>query len=836
MRLMSGILLAGVVAGGSANAAPGPIASIRGDLDGNGSIGAAELTADGVLHIRDGARADLKVAKAARAARIAIAGSGKTTQLVVDVDLGNRREGVVVGHTTSWYVVTKFALGPVGLDGEYGVEVDATPAGVLRYQSRFDVRRCDATPAYLFAEKLRGAAFEKLDRIPTGVPASAPILTARLDRDPAPEPLVFQAKAASHQVGTSNAGELGIPHELDDGKLATQWREDLASGAEGQFFTFRARVDKQHARQLRIVPGDPRSLRRMRAVARPHWIAIATPHGAWRVEVPMSANEPLGAAYVVDLPPEAGDCVTVVIESVQGRGPTSIAELGVYAEGERSLGGETTLARIVAEGDGDTTAAAAALARRGAAAVAAIDAQLAASTDAGARRRLIKALAKIVDPSAATSLARAASEGWVRDRDLIDVIHALGANGQRAALADLAGRGGVALAARIEAAHQLVPTGDGMTALVGLAGKGPRALRKKVIERLALAPANQLVQTALAESSASAAGDVWRAATRAVRTQPNQRAAVVAAMLSALPNATDYDRRYRLVDGIATLGNPEALATLAEVLHALPDDATSAALRQVAIQGVASAARPEATPLVIAGARDRDPGVRLAALAALASTDHDPAGPWHLGDGPNGIDRVIVNAMTDAWPEVRRRAASALGTRCQRPGPARALFEAVSRDKTLAVRHDALVALVQCKAAGIHELLPFVWNSDKHPLELREHAVGLVVQLEDRELAGDLVQQFARWHGAALESNDALQLAIAAAPTLGLMRPAGAARVLLSAIDDEAFPDLVTAAVLALGELGPACPASARHKLEVLARSDSRASIAAKRALARCGR
>ena len=95
---------------------------------------------------------------------------------------------------------------------------------------------------------------------------------------------------------------------------------------------------------------------------------------------------------------------------------TAIAELEVFAEGERSGGGDALLAHVVAEGAAGATTAAATLARRGAAGAAAIDTELAATSDAGARRRLIRALAGINDPAAVPALARAASAGWVRDQ------------------------------------------------------------------------------------------------------------------------------------------------------------------------------------------------------------------------------------------------------------------------------------------------------------------------------------------------------------------------------------------------------------------------------------
>lgn len=830
--MRAGLSLILLVLAGPARAAP--VASLAEDVDGNGTADPIELAADGTLTIAGTA---VKIAPAASRARILSARVPGGPQLVVDVTHGQAREGVVLDRKGGWHVVTRFALGGVGLDREYGVEVDATPAGIYRYQTTGRVQRCDDQPAYLFGERLEGTSWKRLDKLPTGVAPGTPSLPARLDTTPAAAPLVFQAKGTSHQLGASDAGGLAIPRELDDGKPETQWREELTSAGEGQFFTFRARVEHQPPSQLRIVPGDPTSAARSKAAGRPRLLAVVGKQGAWRFDVPaFSANEPLGAAYVVDLPAALGDCVTVVIEGANGSGPTTIAELEIYAEGERGGGGEAVLARVIAEGKGGEAAAAQTLAKRGAAGAAALDAELAKTTDAATRRRLVQALVKIVDPAAAASLVRAATEGWVRDRDLIDVIGALALNGQTAALRDLAARGGLPVAVRVAAARRIPAAGAGFTALVELAGKGPREVRKEVIERLATAPLEQLLTAAAGQPIAATAGDLWRASTRAARSNVAARPAVVGAMLAALASATDYERRYRLIDGIASHGDAAALATLADLLRGLPADAEGAALRQVAIRGLASSPRSDGTPLVINSTRDPDPGVRLAALAALADTSAPgPSGsPWTGAGGPDEIDRVIINAMVDRWPEVRRRAATALGARCQRPGPAKSLFEAVSRDKDLDVRGDALLGLVSCRATGVEQLLPFLWNGAKHPLVLRERAIALVVQLGDLQLASTLVKQFRRWRGQALESAEAVQLAIASAATISLMRAPGAADALLAALDDLAFPELVGAAALALGELGPACPARARAKLLALSRSDDQASVAAKRAVARC--
>src|SRR4029453_17886692 len=99
--------------------------------------------------------------------------------------------------------------------------------------------------------------------------------------------------------------------------------------------------------------------------------------------------------------------------------------------------------------------------------------------------------------------------------------------------------------------------------------------------------------------------DLWRAMTRSVRHTPANRAPVLAAMLAALPAAADYERRYRLIDGIAALGDAAALKTLDALLRGLHASPEAAALRQVAVRAIASAPRPDAIGFVVDAARDR---------------------------------------------------------------------------------------------------------------------------------------------------------------------------------------------------------------------------------------
>ena len=824
-RLVAGTLLALT---GAASAAP--IASATGDVDGDGTTETLELSADGIMTVGGKLAGGIKVAPSATKGRIAASKSKTGPAILVDVTSPSGREAVVLDHPGDvWRVATRFPLGGVGLDEDYGVEIDAMPIGIVRYQSRAGLRRCDAQPALLFAEGWSGTKFQRLSKLPTGVPSGAPVIAAKLDADPAPPPVVFRARVASHQPGAGDAGGLGQPTELDDAKPDTAWREELSSDGEGQFFTFETKIGAAKAKLLRVVAA-PKPANRVKR------LGVVSAQGAWHVDVPDAAP---GSAYIADLPEAIAGCVTVVVEATYGPagGQTAIAELDVFADGERAGGGDAMLVKAVADGGDGANSAAQALARRGAAGASAIDSELLRTQDAGARARLVHALVPIKDPAAGPPLVRAAAMKWVRDKDLIATIDAIGALGMYPELAQLAGKASLEMDARVAAVKRIGVGPNELPLLVDLAGKGQRELRRAVIERLTNIATDQLVERAAQQSRPTAAGDLWRAVTRRARANAGERAAALAALVAALPAATDYERRYRIIDGIATLGDAAAIARLDAILKAMPAGAETSALRQVAIRAIGTEPRTEALGLVLGYAQDPDPGVRLAVLSALSGAASDPASPWHSSGAPDGIDRAIINALAgDRWPEVRRRAATALGARCTRPGPAAALTDAVVKDANVDVRRDSLIALVDCHAPGVAELLVKLWDDSKAPLEVRTQAVDLAVALGDPKLGAALVGKFSRWRGAAIESAEALALAQSAAASIARLHAPGAAQALIAALDDSAFPEIVGAAAQALGALGPDCPPAAKAKLAAIGGGDDQAAPAAKRAAQQCGR
>ncbi|HEX4450167.1 MAG TPA: HEAT repeat domain-containing protein [Kofleriaceae bacterium] len=792
----------------SAVAAAAPFAGIDATLDGKPAHVAVD---DGALKVDGAVVAQLgKFASASVDARD-VPGRGATILVTVD-----HREAIGFEKHGAWKQVFRLPIGPANEDGDYGIAVALLPSGIHRYQTRPGLHRCDGKPALFFAEGWNGTKFVRLASVATELDPDASTIAATPGATASPPPLLFHASIASREPGAGDVASLIVPSELDDGDPATAWLD--AGNAVGQFFTFDARIAAKASELVVIAASKGKP-------AAPTELAIVGTNRSFRVTLPALAP---GAAATIELPQPIGDCVSVVIDSP---GPAAIAELDVYADGERAGGGEAMLAQAIAAGVDGTQAAERALATRGPAAVTAIEAELAKATDANAKARLVHALIANTDPSAGPALANAARELRLRDSDLAALLESLGKHGQLQTLAELAATHELGEPARIAAVTAIsAAPGDHAALLIPLAGNGPPGLRRAVIHALSAVSLDALIAAANAVQAAPASGDLWRAITRRGLIGSSEHAPALAAELAALPAATDYERRYRLVDGIATLGDAAALAQLATVVHAITNGAEHAALAQVAAHGLASAPRAEALPLVIELSRDPDPGVRLAALSAFVGD------AWQGSDA--AIDTALATALaSDTWPEVRRHAAEVLGNRCARSAPARALATSVGRDPELDVRDAALVALVQCKAPGTAALLAMVWDDAKLPMPLRQRAVDLAANLGDVALGAKLVGKLASWRGAAIESADALALAQSAAYTIGRLAPPGAADALLAALADSAYPEIVAAAAAGLGLLGPACPRQALSQLRALSQNDEQQiALAAKRAMAQCGR
>lgn len=855
------------------------LAQIEEDVDGDGALDRVSVASTGELVIHGSRptvlplRPDLvRAAVAAKRVRAV------PTLVVTTTSPTDERTFVFVRDGDNWRELTNERTGPVGEDGEYAIALAADETGVLRYQTRPGLRRCDGKPGYLFAEGWNGKRFQRLSKIPANVTANSPVIAARAEPSAPPAPLLYQARTASHQTGAADAAALTVPTEISDGAATTFWREGFSGSAgEGQFFTFEPRTRDARANRIRIVPGNPTTARTMRAFNRPRRIAIVGASRAWHIDLPDAAAAPLGTAYVADLPSPIDGCVTIILESTYGppNGTTAIAELAVFAEAERNGDGEAALARAIGDGADGVNAAGRALAHRGASAVAAIDQELQRAADAPTRHRLARALIGIQDPAAGPSIARALTDGAVHERDVQQAVRALAAMGHSAHLHQVVSRNDLALPTRVAAARALA----GDDKLVGLAGQGPHPLRRAVVEAMSAIAVPVLVAAARDATTPAAAGDLWRAVTRPALTATNaERADAVTAMLAELSSASDYELRYRLVEGVATLGDATALEALQTQLSQLPQhhtratratraaqdvraaQATRAALGHVAARAIARHPRPDAATLLLWLVAKPDPGVRAEALSALGEiafhrANAIPGRKLHsavprrglsmvteVRDAPDRvqyeIDRAVATALaSDRWPEVRRDAARAFSKRCAGPHFARHLTRSVRRDPDLGVRRAALSALVECRAARTGELLATMWSDPKHPLALRRHAIDLSAVLKDRATSALLATAFDNWRNGAAESDADLALAQSAALALGRLAPPGAAAALLRALTAANVPDLVAAAASGLGAMGPSCPASARRRLQSLAQAAAQqVRVAAAQAAVQCGK
>lgn len=769
------------------------------------------------------------------------AGSGRGRPYVVAVaQIGRAWEAVALRWDKgAMKELWRGPVGPAGDDGEYEVWIEARPSGLVRWQHRSDLDRCDGAPVELFREAWDDATARWKPARPS---VRFPDVTATVKAVPSASLGAgwYRATAVTTAAGAGDAGQLVAPRVLEDGDPRTLWKEDRGGDGTGELFTFRTTMKGGKAAALRVVPG-PGAGNRVRA------LTVLGKGAAYKVELP---DAPPGDAVVATFPSPIEGCVTVAITAVDRKGAgnvTSLAELGVIADVELAPGGaEALLAQQVAKGGLAGESAARALAGRGASAVQALTAAL-DQADATSRPRILAALGKLRHPAVIEPVARALAMGDLPEGDrkaTAEMLASLGPDGEHA-LARVVADPKLAYpsmksdeASRLAAAEVLARTQP--LRLLEVAGQGSRGFRAAIVELAAGAGLPALLAWQRGEHhapdaeppSADARADVWRAIARAAHgASAEPRAEAARAMLadleatSAMKPGEAYELRYRLVAGLGATGGDAELRGLVAWLGRAGDHAHARALRRVAANALGVNASTEARQALAALAADRDAGTRLAAVRALAEEGDDDAG-----------DREIATILAgDAWPELRRAAASALGVRCQRRGPRDALDAALERDADLAVRVDALTALVACKADGIAARLLRLADDGKREPDLRDRAIALYGQLGPPGATAALLERLDRWRGQAFSDESALRLAVRATTALGVLGDGKAASALLSAARDGAFPELQAAAATALGALGPACPRDAIPLLRSLAQSEQRSvSIAARGAMKSC--
>jgi len=710
-------------------------------------------------------------------------------------------------------VLVQETVGAQGRDGEWSKHVVVTDQGLIRYQGRPGVTRCDGKPAYMFLERYDFKRNEfRSAAMPVLLPDDAPTLAATRSTQPAGKPVAFRFAGASIDSMASSAADLVPPRELEDGDPTTAW----TGLGRGQFATARQRSDFK-VRAIRVVASDVEEL------------GLLLGEQAYRVPLSNSKTE-----QWIDLdPPVSAQCVTVVVAKAGKR--ASIADLSVLTDLELSAnGGAGLLAKRIASGKGVATAVNQ-LAALGEPGMQAVVAEI-AGAESHVAHRLRMAVVSLA--SRKTPMTQGALDQLVLGcgnerttpselRSCETALRALGVSGVAAAQS-LAVEDKASRASRIMAITVIGKVVDvqAQRALIGFAGAGPRWRRKQVALALGsrdVVELPDLVATATAATDAAVEADLWRAVGILATGAPS-RSAALEAMAARLADAQDYELRYRLAAALGSIDDDAAVAALAGLLEQPTADARAIAIRRVAVMALGRNSHARAEVLIASTMADADPGVRIAAVEALADR---PA------LGATAETGLLARLSQDKWPRARRAAAGALGSRCARPPVVEALHKALATDDDFGVLTTALNALVGCDDPKIGDALVAFASDRKRDGPLRAHAIRLLGQRgEPACTALQGIYKAARKD--AWSEERAIRIAASALAAMSEACADGGADALLEAARDDAFPEIQAAGIEGLGR---SCPKGAAAALERAVRLDQRQiRDAAKRARRRCSR
>lgn len=738
-------------------------------------------------------------------------------------------------------------VGPVGRDGEWGRAIEAHRGGLIYYQTRPRVRRCDRKTAYLFpkAYDWRGKKFRSINNL-VRVDPDAPRLTATYAAPagaPAmPRGTTFRVTAVSSSIDASFAGQLVRPVELEDGKPSTAWREGAGGYGRGEFITATASMKGGKVSAIAFIPGDGSSAAAMSKSNRVRTAALLVGNQAFWIDVPDPAKRKgdasLTHAWVVLPKPIATTCVSLVIAGVHPRrargGQTAISELAVLTDIEMKPGAAAKeLARQVAAGGMNGNSAARALGERGKAGAKALLDELARPELAAPQRmRLRLALALTKDASAITELVAALRTPGLRPaagKALAAGLTAIGAPAVTK-LAEILIDAKATIPSREWAASALGDMTDASArvALVAAIEPASRVTRRIIARKLAFRRGDQpaLLAEALqaaTDGRAAIEATLWRALGYLPRDRPIKQQ-IDAAIAKRLATATGYELRHHLFIAAAMSHSAVVIGPLGAALEKTGSDQQSIALRRVTMKALDR--NHAAAQILLAYAADADPGVRWHVARSLGSL-----GARHADKTDAALIERLVN---DTWPHVRRSAAGALGRACKRPAPARALLHAVDKDKDVEVGRTALGALVDCNAKGIRAKLFAVAADRKRATDLRARAVNLIGQLGEAALRPRAIALFKRLRSEAWSRPAGIQLAAAACNTLAQLGGDSAVNTILRAAKDSTFPRLQAGCITALSK---SCPRAALPVFDRYRTSSNRTvAIAAKSAARACRR
>lgn len=899
-----GALVAALGAPASARAASPPGAALLSQrLEWDGAATAVTVLSDGTVTIQGiqsgaGAPAPLTLhllsspgPATLRSARAELAPGGDSRYLMIRAQAGEAQRLAVVGKVGERLTaIYSGPVGPVGRDGEYSLNIEATPQGLLRYQRAPGVSRCDGEDR-LFIERYQGVAGWRAAP-ELGLPelGSLPALTATT-RAPAAAPGspigVYRFVSASAQVGVQRADLLAPPHELEDGKPATAWR--VAAEARGAAATARADGTGHQVQALRITPAPASQ------GALPRQLALIFGREAQqRLLVNLSPATRDGLPQWVQLPtPVTSSCLSLVITQPDPGGqPMALGKVAIFSEldADQSDAGLRQLAERAASADFASAEAALRTLRayidrertratpgRAAALLQAIAAVLPSAQGAG-RRRLHEALRALAGgpawPELGQTLVGALLRAEPEERPTLwAAVEQLGA-GAEPVLLQLAREPRLGTPGRSEVFKRLggLATPTALQALLELAATDPppdRALQRGLLEGLgailhcraagdplldaalrALDQPGALAQLTSTAVLVEALGQALTGCEEATRTRLSGALLTLWQRLGgaapAAPNEQAlFTLRYRILQSLERLA--VATGEVAALLQRVLAEETEPILRQAAARAaVTSAATAELSRPVGLALADADPGVRLAVLAALQER--------HLAQVLPAIEQVL---RSDRWPGVRRAALESRAAQCplahESVPPRLAVLRQAVGDADEQVQRLALAGLGRCEGAGALDVYAErLKDADAAPA-LRSQACALLVRHGFSAAKAEQQQQAHTTVAAALgellsdpaADERSAGTVISCTRALGELGDARDLQVLMqtaTASASEVPPPIRQSALESIAKIcgrGPALPAPLRQDLlrtfQAAAKDpEARVQAAAQRAQARC--
>ncbi len=717
-------------------------------------------------------------------------------------------------------------------DGALRMFIELNSFGLIRYASRQGVFRCDGKTAHLDAKRYDFATHRfrpagQAIRIPKASPVLVASATAPSEQLRQAKGYLFRPRGASTSLRASRSSQLVAPLEIADQNNSTAWVENKSGFGRGEFVTLQSDLGPAHIQALRIVTGHGDALSEYN---RPKRLGLLLDKRAYWVDI--KQDRPGKETWIVLPEPVLAQCVSLVIADVfpqsaskRNRGRTAISEVSVLSSEELDpVRSAEYVAKNIAAGraKADTQRL---LSSLGVKAAVALSAAIEAASPRG-KSRLRLALATL--PANPEQLVEGIQDEHLRSRDhlvLTRALHKLGAASIPPLLRALQSpSSGKEAKKRVALVLQTATGKDAQDALLSALGKGAPAMRLILVTALGKKPK---ITSAITEALEAADGnrriDLLRSlAIAGARLDENnpERATIDTLFRSAFASPSlSYESRYRLLSALGDLGGSDAFSLLSSEFSKLRplSDAQSLALSEISAAAMARLAQsPEQLSLPL---QEGAPGVRLAILSNLNSQA--------------SLSKSLLPLLqSDPWPEIRRKTAALLGAHCEDPTIANALTKAVRTDSDSQVTITSLTAILSCAPNGVFGLLLYLTNKKDRPLSLRLLAARNLANPENHPDASIVRKRFQRARRQALSNKN--QAKIASALTVALARIGGPKSVALleSTAADPAFPQLQTAALVALSE---SCPKSSLSLFRKLKNAHEHSvSRAASRALNRC--